>query len=247
MRAMTYGRGKITMRCLLVRVGADKTAGGGCWNAPMHLQTNEFVYAAIPETRAVYSGLEKPYTALVPTLTKFDVVLPDNLSAKSMHLDPDFFHLTYGDRGERAKQIKEKLGWNDKIFFYSSLKDVHSSKLIYALIGVLTIDKIVLAREIPEHSRDINAHSRRILTGEESDIVVRGQPALSGRLHRCIPIGEFRNGAYRVRRDLLDTWGGLSVNDGYIQRSARLPEFKDPDRFWQWFSACTPKLIQINN
>ncbi|MGH8674911.1 MAG: hypothetical protein ACREVG_11440, partial [Burkholderiales bacterium] len=79
------------------------------------------------------------------------------------------------------------------------------------------------------------------------DLIVRGRSGLSGRLERCLPIGEYRDRAYRVRRDLLDEWGGLSVRDGYLQRSARLPRFLDAPRFLRWMERQQPALIQANN
>src|SRR5207245_1502961 len=82
----------------------------------------------------------------------------------------------------------------------------------------------------PLGDRDMNAHSRRTLAPEAQDLIVLGRPGLSGRLRRCLPIGEYRNGAYRIRRDLLELWGGLSVKDGFLQRSARLPRLLDPPR-----------------
>ena len=39
------------------------------------------------------------------------------------------------------------------------------------------------------------------------DVIVRAQPGCSGRLRRCIPIGEFREQAYRVTRPTLEAWG----------------------------------------
>jgi hypothetical protein len=62
-----------------------------------------------------------------------------------------------------------------------------------------------------------------------------------------IPIGEFRDKAYRVRRDLLATWGDLTCRDGFIQRSAVPPAFRDPARFLAWFEAQTPVLLSENN
>jgi hypothetical protein len=50
-----------------------------------------------------------------------------------------------------------------------------------------------------------------------------------------------------VRNDILDAWGGLDVNDGYIQRSARLPEFKNAAKFYRWFLAQNPELVARNN
>ncbi len=51
---------------------------------------------------------------------------------------------------------------------------------------------------------------------------------------RCVPIGEFREGAYRVRKDVLEEWGGINVKGGWLQRSANLPEFKSPMIFKNW-------------
>jgi hypothetical protein len=81
----------------------------------------------------------------------------------------------------------------------------------------------------------------------DGDIVVRAKPGVSGRLRRCIPIGELRDRVYRVRYDLLDAWGGLDIKDGYIHRSVRLPAFHDAARFYRWFLAQKPELIQRNN
>ena len=89
------------------------------------------------------------------------------------------------------------------------------------------------------------AHTRR--QPPSGDIVVRARSGFSGRLRRCIPIGEFRARAYRVRRDLLREWGDLDVKDGYIQRSARLPEFRDAARFYRWFLPQRPALVAENN
>jgi hypothetical protein len=76
---------------------------------------------------------------------------------------------------------------------------------------------------------------------------VRARPGASGRLKRCIPIGEYRDRAYRVRRDLLVQWGDVDVNNGYLQRSAKLPEFLDAARFHQWFLEQKPELVAENN
>jgi Nucleotide modification associated domain 3 len=192
--------------------------------------------------------MENPYSALVPVLSKFGVTLPVHLRAQNMHLDPDFDYLSYGDQGERANQLRRKLSQGDRIIFYSGLKDVdHGPRLVYAIIGIFVVDDIVLATSVPESARNSNAHSRRILAEGAQDIVVLGYQNLSGRLERCLPIGEWRNDAYRVRLDILEAWGGLSVKDGYLQRSARLPEFLDPARFLDWLESERPRLIRANN
>jgi hypothetical protein len=96
---------------LLCRVGADQSLGGGSWNGLVDTTTGKFVYVPIPEGRLVHAGLEKPYGALGPVISKFGGVLPPHLQPRHMHLDPDFDYLTYGDQGERAKQLRANLDW----------------------------------------------------------------------------------------------------------------------------------------
>ena len=81
----------------------------------------------------------------------------------------------------------------------------------------------------------------------ETDIVVRAKPGLSGRFDRCVPIGEWRDRAYRVRQDVLKGWGGLSVKDGFIQRSAVPPALNRPNQFLDWLQKQGVQLIQKNN
>jgi hypothetical protein len=116
---------------------------------------------------------------------------------------------------------------------------------MYALIGLYVIDEIVDARLVPPERWHENAHTRRVPVAGE--IVVRARPKVSGRLRHWLPIGEFRNRAYRVRRNLLEAWGDLDVKDGFIQRSARLPEFLDAEKFYEWFLAQTSQLLAENN
>ena len=99
-----------------------------------------------------------------------------------------------------------------------------------SLYGVLGATEVLLSNQVlPE------------------DIVVRAMDGVSGRLERCIPIGELRDRAYRVRSDILKAWGGLSVKDGYIQRSVRPPEFLQPERFYRWFLKHEIPLLRRNN
>jgi hypothetical protein len=236
------------MKALLVRVAADLSKAGGSWNGPVNSTSGEFAYVAIPEPCRVHDGLEKPYLDLTRTLRGFGVSLPKDLRRRMMHLDPDFDHLTYGDQGERAKQLRAYLNPGDFIVFYGAFQDIHDRrKLVYAIMGLFIVEKFVLAVDVAARDRDVNAHSRRVLKREARDLIVYGRPGVSGRLRRCIPIGEYRNRAYRVRKNLLTEWGGLSVKDGYIQRSARLPRFNDPARFQRWLDRQHPELIQSNN
>ena len=236
------------MKALLVRVGVDSSPGGGSWNGPVDSESGDFAYVAIPETSLVHVGMEKPYGALASVLARFRVELPAYLRLQHMHLDPDFVYLTYGDQGERAKQLRTNLDANDTIVFYAGLADVRSTaELVYAIIGLFVVQDLIVVTDIPADERDTNAHSRRVLAPGAQDLVVRGRPGVSGRLKRCLPIGEYRDRAYRVRRDLLDEWGGLSVRDGYLQRSARLPRFLDVPRFLWWMERQQPVLIQANN
>lgn len=236
------------MNALLVRVAADQSRAGGSWNGPVDSSSGDFAYVAIPEGLPVWPGLEKPYTVLAPVLDNFGVALPGHLVGRHMHLDPDFERLTYGDVGQRAKQLRTALSRGDLIVFYAGLRDIRgATRLVYAIIGLFEIDSLVPALDVSEEHRDMNAHSRRILATDAHDLIVCGRSGASGRLRRCIDIGEYRSRAYRVRSSLLQEWGGLSNRDGYLQRSARLPRLVDSSSFLRWFEKQHPVLVQANN
>jgi Nucleotide modification associated domain 3 len=173
-----------------------------------------------------------------------------------MHLDPDFSHLTYGDQGQRGVQISSKLQPGDLLVFYAALCHIiPQPRLIYALIGLYVIDKIVPAVSIPPSRWNENTHTRRRLSSTAADIGVRARPSVSGRLERCVPIGSFRPSVckpfgrpcYRVDLNILSAWGGLSGSDGYVQRSALLPEFLNAPQFYHWFLAKGVLLVRRNN
>lgn len=235
------------MRALLIRVAADQSEGGGNWNGPVDSSSWKFTYVAIPEERLIHHEHSRPYSLVTPSLAEFGVEIPKELANRNMHLDPDFDCLTYGDQGARAQQIRSKLAAGDLLVFYSGLKNIQpASQLVYALIGLFVIKEIGFARDVPSHRWHENAHTRRCLSSDASDIVVRACGDVSGRLERCIPIGDYRQRAYRVWPNLLQEWGGLSVNNGYLQRSARLPEFLDAAKFYEWFKRQSVPLISSN-
>ena len=218
------------MRALLVRVGADCTEAGGRWNGPVDSLTGAFAYVPIPEPEPVRPGLETPYARWAPAVGRLGVELPAALRDRPAHADPDFEHLTYGDL----------------LVFYAGLRDVRHRCLVYGLIGLLTVDGIVRARDLPAERWAENAHTRRAEIGE-TDVVVHGTASASGRFDRCLPFAGYRSGAYRVHTELLDRWGGLGVRDGYVQRSARLPEVTDPPRFLAWLDAQRVALLARDN
>jgi len=232
------------MKAILVRVGIDHSAGE--WNAPVDTKTGEFVYVPIPETPEwVLPGQGRPYLEVVPALKRMSVSLPDHLLKESMHLDPDFKTLTYGDMPRRGAPLKT-MQRGDVLAFYAGLRSLSDdSGLVYALIGVFFVDEVLMAENVPAARRDENAHTRR--PDPTGEIIVRAQKGLSGRLTRCLPIGERRDNAYRVRRDLLAEWGGMSVKDGFIQRSGTLPSFLHPDKFCHWLGEQHVALIAANN
>lgn len=165
-----------------------------------------------------------------------------------MHLDPDFECLTYGNKGNSKGAALAKLAEGDLVVFYGGLRPVHhcEHRLIYALLGIYVVQEVLPAAQVPPERWYENAHVRKTKPGEK-DIVVRAKPGVSGRFERCIPIGEWRGGAYRVRQDLLDSWGGLSVRDGYIQRSAVPPSLQNPTRFLDWLAKQGIGLLTRNN
>jgi hypothetical protein len=126
------------------------------------------------------------------------------------------------------------------------LRPVTGGRLIYALIGQMVIDEIVNVVDVEADRRHENAHTRKSRLAPD-DIVVRARRSESGLFSRYISIGEFRERAYRVKRDVLAAWGDLSVKNGYIQRSARPPHFLDPARFRAWLKRQSAALIPSNN
>jgi hypothetical protein len=232
------------MNGLLVRVGIDQTAGW--WNSPVDPKSGRFLYVPIQEEcESRKAGLVPRYDSLRKPLAEFGVEMPGHLRRMRMHFDPDFSTLTYGDCTGRATQIR-RLGHGDLLVFYAGLTHagVRSGELVYALIGLYRIAEIVPSCEVPKSRWHENAHTRRV-PGRSDDYVVRAIPGQSGRLERCIPIGEYRDRAYRARHDILKAWGGLK--DGYLQRSGRLPRFLDAERFYAWFKRQKPTLLRANN
>jgi hypothetical protein len=220
----------------------------GSWNAPVNPETLDFAYVPIPDG-AQHLHLETPYTSVLGTLTRFPGAhLPKELLGRAMHLDPDFEQLTYGDNGARRGKDVAGLKAGDFIAFFSSLRPTKPCQqtLIYALIGFYRVREVCWARSLPPSRWGENAHTRR-LKHVDSDVIVYADPDASGRLRRCVPIGEWRSRSYRVRKGLLEEWGHLSCKDGFIQRSAVPPSFLEPSRFLSWFEAQSPELIAANN
>jgi len=232
------------MKGLLVRVGIDST--DGAWNAPLQRNSGQFAYVTITESKPHRSGLIRYYDEFSPAVARFGTKLPAPLIGRPTHLDPDFDWLTYGDQGQRGRRIAS-LENGDLLAFFASLRPVgdESTALVYALIGIYIIEELVRASTVPQARWKENAHTRR--EPGRDDIIVRARRGVSGRLKRCVPIGEYRDRAYRVRHDLLAEWGDLDIKDGYIQRSARLPAFRDATKFYQWFLALNIPLVVQNN
>jgi hypothetical protein len=245
------------MKGLLVRIGVDQAYGG--WNAPVD-GDGRFVYVPIPEKLGTpfHPGLERRFGEVLPALNRFceehdcdlcrDLAFPDELLHHPMHLDPDFECLTYGDVGGRRGAGMVGMDDGDLLVFYGGLRPVHECdhRLIYALLGFYVVKEVVPVANMPSERWYENAHVRKTKRGE-TDIVVRANAGVSGRFDRCIPIGEWRGGAYRVRQDVLDAWGGLSVKDGFIQRSAVPPALSKPRQFMDWLQKQGVRLIERNN
>ena len=264
------------MKGLLVRVGIDLTKQSGQWNAPVNPETKEFAYVPIleSENRQIETKYRRSYEKFFEPCKRLGKCLPPKFTSETPHLDPDFSKLTYGDidgtdissrkKSHRGKPILS-LDEDDILVFYAGLDPVggqtgSSGNLIYAIIGLFVIAaKPERARRgfIKENIRDNYAHTRG--NYDEADILVSAKHGVSGRLERCIPIGEYRRKfirgeidknsfkKYRVTRKLLDEWGDLSVTDGYIQQSARLPHFCDAEKFYEWFRNQNNRLVECNN
>lgn len=239
-------------RAILIRIAVDQTYGQ--WNGPCNPETGDFVYVPIPQDKPNAENMARWYLPMIgPAMQAFSerngvtATLPERLHDRRMHLDPDFNFLTYGDalaRGRKLLDFRE----NDWVVFYSGLRPLNGGpRLRYGLIGLFVLSNPPRrVSEIPPADFDRNAHTR-LLHPTDTDIVVTGKPGVSGRFDRYMDIGELREGSYRVRRELLEQWGGLTVNDGWIQRSANPPLFREPVRFAQWLQARLPRLLATNN
>lgn len=245
------------MKALLVRIGVDQAYGR--WNAPVDAE-GRFVYVPIPENLGTrfHPGLKRCYGEVLPALKAFcrehgcdlcgDLRFPEGLVKRAMHLDPDFDCLTYGDEGGRRGAGMVGMVEGDLLVFYGGLRPVHECehRLVYALMGMYVVQEVVPVADVPRNLWHENAHVRKVKRGQ-TDIVLRAKPGVSGRFERCIPVGEWRNRSYRVRNDVLDAWGGLSVKDGFVQRSAVPPTLTDPRRFLGWLRKQKVRLLARNN
>lgn len=245
------------MNAILVRVGVDHAYGR--WNAPADPATGQFVFVPIPDsvTKKYRPGSQRRFDEIVAPLSEFAARYksdkpsiyncPEPLRQLNMHLDPDFQYLTYGDNGMRRGAGIAKLAPGDVLVFYSGLRSIqYPNQLIYALVGLFVVEEVTRAIAVPGKRRHENAHTRWTIISE-NDIVVRGKRGLSGRFDRFIPIGEWRDGAYRVCRHIEKAWGGLTVKNGYIQRSAVPPMFLNAERFYEWFQQQRINLQERNN
>lgn len=244
-------KGKTPRRAILVRVAVDQTYGR--WNGPCDPTTGDFVYVPIPQEKPNAVGMARTYRPSIDSaLSEFSkrcgvrVGLPPHLHDQRMHLDPDFDFLTYGDTANRGRKLSE-FERDDWVVFYAGLRSLRDEKpLVYALIGMLVVDRIERVGDISRERFDHNAHTR-LRERTETDVVVTGQRGSSGRFVRYLDIGELRDGSYRVRRDLLEAWGDLSVRDGWIQRSVNPPTFREPARFARWLETQEPRIVASNH
>ena len=238
---------------LLMRVGIDQTYGE--YNAPINPNTNDYMYLPIPQDKSddFKSGMRTSYDDLLPYFESWcqrnatAIDFPQNLAQISCHLDPYFDFSTYGDqatgRGLRVGDLKE----GDFLAFFASFKPISKCehRLIYALYGIMVVDKVIRVADVPDTELHKNAHTR-VNNINKDHWVVFANPSLSGRFTSAIPIGEFRDRSYRVKKEILDEWGDISVKNGFIQRSVRPPWFNKPDQFLKWLEMKQVKLINSN-
>lgn len=230
------------MRAILVRIGIDHSFGQ--WNAPVDLTTGDFLFVPIPdnentvyppELATYYDMVQEPIAEFARAHGIAGLHLPEALQNRTMHLAPDFKNLTYGDNGANRGSRIATFSTGDLLVFYAGLRSIASPKeLAYGLVGLFVVEEVVRAQNITAKRLHENAHTRWAPVSA-NDIVVRANPNESGRLDRFVPIGSYREKAYRVLPEIEAAWGGLDVNNGYIQRSAVPPEFNNPEMFLDWF------------
>lgn len=240
-------------------MGVDGTYGE--WNAPVNPDDGSFVYVPIPEDAdSQRAGMETTYREFELALNGWPK-MPEPLARMNTHLDPDFRCLTYGDDAKRGKVIAA-MKPGDFVVFYAGLRPTRSTddNLVYALIGQMFVKEVLRASDVSQQRLHENAHARCVAgTYSPSDVILRAEPKHSGRYSKCLRIGSRRDGkprsespnrrpgaAYRVLPQLLESWGGLSVHDGWIERSATPPSFLRPERFLRWLEKQDVKLFHSN-
>jgi hypothetical protein len=240
------------------KLGTDQTVACAGWNAPVNPKTLEFAYVPIlenSETKIVRREYEElcSYEQFKRPCEKIradpDAGLPARFYCMCSHLDPDFGHLTYGDEGRKGKRlVHQKLAEDDILAFYAGLSppDLGVGKFIYALIGlyVLADDPVKTTEDFRDNKQywHMNAHTRRCLG--DDDIVFRGKEGRSGRLTRCICIGEYRCGRYYLKSKIQEEW--QEPKPVYLQRSPHRA-LCHPERFWEWFEKQGAELKKENN
>lgn len=173
-------------RGLLVRVGIDKTYGR--YNAPINPDTNDYLYIPIPQNNNNFRpGMETTFDDLLPYFYSWsqrnatEIEFPQYLKNKACHLDPDFHFLTYGDQGTgRGWRIAELKEW-DFLVFFASFNPIKKCdyNLIYALYGIMVVEKLLRVCEIPESEFHKNAHTR-IKNMNNDHLVVFAKSLVSG-------------------------------------------------------------------
>lgn len=253
------------MNSFLVRVGVDSSYGG--WNAPVDPRSGSFVYVPVPENdnTEMRKGLAQSFSTIYPQVEAFFQgyssafnelsKFKNQLNGKVMHLDPDFKYLSYGDReftegsGGMTKKVRGlgllKVRPGDILAFYAGLRSVIAPyDLVYALIGIITVKKMIYADAVSSSQWDENAHTRRV--PKHKDFIFFGETKTSGRLSKCIPIGGWESKAYRVDKVIHEAWGGLMVKDRFIQRGSPF-QLSNPGRFQDWLHRQGIPLLQTNN
>lgn len=236
------------MRSLIYRVGADSTdAGGGIYGRLS--EDNTFTYLPIPERD---NSVSTPKYREHPMKEK----IPERLLNKHIHLDPDFKQCTYGDiykdsNGNKKPKGQELLQFKNKtpvrLIFFSALKN-EKGDIRYGFIGQFIATQIKKINELSDKKKTRNVHGQRE-NGEGDGLSViaiadKDDPK-SGRFSKFIEFACFRDNCYRVRRDLIEKWGGWSSKNGYCQRGGPWKP-GNHKKFKKWLTRkLTDKSIQI--
>lgn len=247
-------------KAVLVRVGIDSSEKSGKWNAPVNPGTGEFAYVPILEDEGRKDGIKKKpirpgyevsYEQFKKPCKNLGKELHRKLLEKGIfaHLDPDFEYLTYGDEGNKKKRLERlELSEGDILAFYAGLKPPNAGPgaLIYALIGLYVLEKpgVTALDDIPQKDWHKNAHTRREHTKDDDIVFFGKKDGKSGRLKRCILIGEYRPNGYHLKSEIQEKWG--EPKKVYLQRGY-LHALRHPDRFYEWFEEQGVPLVPQNN
>jgi hypothetical protein len=182
------------MKGIILRVGLDTGCGGAL--GPIR-DDGRFVYIPIPED--VSTSTIKTYSNTKDREGSFLAELvPNKTKEKSLHNDPDFKSMSYGEPSMPKLSQLLTLKKGDRLFFYAGLQpiSIHDSHSRIYIIGFFEVEKVIYFSnlKVEDYKKHIkkygnNAHFFRNEPDKEL-VVVLGNKKESRLLDKAVPLSD---------------------------------------------------------